>query len=342
MDTLSVREWKALMLQGSDDTSAVPDYTCPMSDVFAPLARLVARDGIAALITVADARGSTPREAGARMILSRDGAISGTIGGGRLELEATERAQAMMKAGQETAERLSLALGPSTGQCCGGHASLIVEVFTAGRTGHLQSLAAAEQGGPFQTEAQFVAGQPIDRRVTSRDRRPAFAQLDASGWLVEGFGRLMHPVALFGAGHVGRAIVLALAPLPFDVTLIDSRAEALPGLPFAHLKERYAPEPAALVAELAPDTSILIMTHDHGLDLDILHAALVRGGFPYVGMIGSATKRARFERRLRDLGHDAEMAGAFACPIGIPGILSKEPAVIAASVAADLLTRLPG
>jgi xanthine dehydrogenase accessory factor len=336
---LSFNAWEALIVQGSDDTGAVPDYTRPMSDIFAPLVRLVTRDGTAALVTVVGARGSTPREAGARMIVANGGAISGTIGGGRLEMEAIERAAAAMAGSRDTAELLSLALGPSTGQCCGGHASLVVEVFTAGRLDQLRELAGAEQGGCFQTEAVFVAGQPILRRLISVDRRSAFARMESQGLIVEGFGRLLRPVALFGAGHVGKALVLALAPLPFIVTLIDSRFDALPNLPFANLRERCAPNPAAVVADLDPHSLIVIMTHDHGIDLDILHAALTRGGFPYVGMIGSATKRVRFERRLRDLGHDATVARAFTCPVGIPDIHSKEPAVIAASVTASLLQR---
>ena len=144
------------------------------------------------------------------------------------------------------------------------------------------------------------------------------------------------PLLLFGAGHVGRALVLALAPLPFAIGWIDSRQDAFP----AHIPANTSPiqtdDPAAEIGRAPPDAFVLVMTHDHPLDLAITAEALARG-FPFVGLIGSKTKRARFEKRFRELGIAAERVQALACPIGVPQIRGKEPAVIAASVAAQLL-----
>jgi xanthine dehydrogenase accessory factor len=144
------------------------------------------------------------------------------------------------------------------------------------------------------------------------------------------------PLLLFGAGHVGRALVLALAPLPFAVRWIDRREDAFPAHVPAAAVPVHADDPAAELGRATADAFVLVMTHLHPLDLAVTAEAL-RRGFPFVGLIGSATKRARFERRFRELGIAEERICALACPIGVPGIRGKEPAVIAASAAAQLL-----
>lgn len=308
-----------------------------MKEVFAPLQRLLGRDGVAALVTVVGAKGSTPREAGARMVVSVDGAISGTIGGGRLEFDAMEHAIAALHRGRDGSERLDLALGPSIGQCCGGAVSVMVETFTAARLEAVAKLAEAEAKGPFQTTAVGVGTAPIDRRIIGAEQLAPSATLDSDGRLGESFGEPLRALLLFGAGHVGRAVVLALAPLPFHIRWIDGRRGAFPELPLSRLEQVATGTPAAELKAAPSDAFVLIMTHDHGLDLDVLHAALSEDRFPYVGLIGSRTKRARFEHRLAELGHAETHIRAFTCPIGVPGITSKEPAHIAVSVAAELL-----
>ncbi len=136
---------------------------------------------------------------------------------------------------------------------------------------------------------------------------------------------------------MGRALVLALAPLPFAVTWCDSRDGAFP----AHIPANVTPvqenEPDALVARAPAGAFVLAMTHSHPLDLAVTAAALARDDLPFVGLIGSATKRARFEKRYRELGISEARIAALACPIGIPGIADKDPAIIAAATAAQLL-----
>lgn len=308
-----------------------------MKEVFAPLHRLLARDGVAALVTVVGAKGSTPREAGARMVVSVDGAISGTIGGGRLELDAMEHAIAALHQGRDGSERLDLALGPSIGQCCGGAVSVMVETFTAARLEAVAKLVEVEAKGPFQTTSTSTDGAPIDRQIIGTERLAPTASIDSDGQFDESFGAPLRELLLFGAGHIGRAVVLALAPLPFHVCWIDSRQSAFPDLPLARLEQVMTGAPATELKAAPSDAFVLIMTHDHGLDLDILHAALSEDRFPYVGLIGSRTKRARFEHRLAELGHPETRIRAFTCPIGVAGITSKEPAHIAISVVAELL-----
>ncbi len=308
-----------------------------MRALFATLVRLTERDGLAALVTVCSTHGSAPREAGARLIVARDGSISGTIGGGRLEHEAIQRAVVLMEAGHDATELMRMALGPSLGQCCGGDVTLVLEVFGRQRLAQLADLSKAEANGPFRTVSVLVDGAPIIRTINEDQTAGTDVFLKDDGTLTESFGNPLRDLLLFGAGHVGKALVLALAPLPFRVHWIDSRPEMFPKLPFANLKCVASEQPVAEAAQAPEGAFVVIMTHDHGLDLNILDAALRLDRLPYIGLIGSATKRARFEHRLKALGHAEQKARSFVCPIGIPGILSKEPAVIAASVAADLL-----
>jgi xanthine dehydrogenase accessory factor len=153
----------------------------------------------------------------------------------------------------------------------------------------------------------------------------------------EPLGPIPTSLLLFGAGHVGRALVLALAPLPFRVRWIDSRDEAFPAYVTANVAPVRADDPAAEIGAAPPGAFVLVMTHDHALDLSITAAALGRPDLPFVGLIGSATKRARFVARLRNFGMPEARIAALACPIGVPGIASKEPAIIAAATAAQLL-----
>jgi xanthine dehydrogenase accessory factor len=149
---------------------------------------------------------------------------------------------------------------------------------------------------------------------------------------------------LFGAGHVGQAIVAALAPLPVSVTWVDERDDVFgdvpAGLAMVHTLSVDAPQ--AEVSLAPPGSFYLVLTHRHDLDLLIIEQILRRGDAGFVGLIGSATKRARFERQLLARGMSQQALTRMQCPIGIPGITGKEPAVIAASVVAQMLVLASG
>ncbi|WP_372421896.1 xanthine dehydrogenase accessory protein XdhC [Salinarimonas chemoclinalis] len=165
--------------------------------------------------------------------------------------------------------------------------------------------------------------------------RASFRETDGS-WL-ESTGPRPTTLLLFGAGHVGRALVLALAPLPFRVRWIDGRTDAFPAHVPANASALHTDEPGREIADAAHGAFVLVMTHSHPLDLALTAAALGRDDLPFVGLIGSATKRARFEKRFREIGLSEARIAALACPIGLPGIRGKEPAIIAAATAAQLL-----
>ncbi len=151
------------------------------------------------------------------------------------------------------------------------------------------------------------------------------------------------PVALFGGGHVGAALAQALAPLPFALAWIDSRDGIFPASVPANVRCEHSDPVQAAVADLAGGASVIIMSFSHAEDLDIVAACLVRqrerGDLAFIGLIGSATKWATFRHRLAQRGFSDTELAQVTCPIGLPGIAGKEPAVIAASVAAQLLQR---
>jgi xanthine dehydrogenase accessory factor len=215
---------------------------------------------------------------------------------------------------------------------------LAVEVFDATRMPEIEVLTAREDDGAFTTEAWIEGGRLVRHVVEDRTLPGGYAAW-SDGKLTEGFGELARPLFLFGAGHVGRALALALAPLPFAVTWVDPRPDAFPAYVPANVMPRRFENAVDAIAEAPEGAFILVMTHSHGLDLAIVHAAFLAGRFPYIGLIGSATKRARFEKRLAEGGISRERIATLVCPIGVDGIKSKVPAVIAAATAAELLIR---
>ena len=280
--------------------------------VWSLIARALEAHGACAMVSVVKAEGSVPREEGARMVVTPQG-FHGTIGGGTLEWKALAEAQRLLgKPG--AVKMLTQSLGPDLGQCCGGRVTLAIENFGTASLAMVRDFAAREEQGSFILTGRL--GPPD---------------------IVERFGEARRRVLLFGAGHVGRAMMLALAPLPYDVTWADPRPEAFPAAMPQNVTP-FAGNPLE-VADAAPQGSFaFIMSHSHPLDLAIAEVALRNSAIAHVGVIGSATKRARFERRLREAGVDEARITSMICPIGVGGIRSKLPAAIAVSVAAQVIT----
>lgn len=295
--------------------------------VWAHIAKALEAHEPCAMVSVFRVEGSAPREAGARLVLTGRG-FHGTIGGGALEWRALAEAQRKMKGGRSLTLSTH-ALGPELGQCCGGRVELLTEVFDGAFFDEARKLATAESLGAFVTESQLHSDH-VARSIT-------IAPVWDSDVMIEHFGEKRRPLYLFGAGHVGRALVLALAPLPFSIRWIDPRPDAFPAAMPANVDPVAAGNPVAELEAAPPGAFLLVMTHSHALDLAIMDQALREERFPYVGLIGSASKRARFLSRLRQGGIAESRFAAFKCPIGLAAITSKEPAIIAASTVAELL-----
>ncbi|MYZ49759.1 xanthine dehydrogenase accessory protein XdhC [Propylenella binzhouense] len=294
----------------------------------------------AVLVHVVRVQGSAPRDAGAQMLVTDD-RLFGTIGGGELEHRALRRARELLPTGAACVERWPL--GPELAQCCGGSVTLAFEPFAPADFAWAKKLAvAANDPVPLVRTIAIGAGSRFVRAWRSACAPVAdFEVAEAAGRLT--IAERMNPARatlfLFGAGHVGSAVVRALAPLGLDITWIDGRTGQAGAVPAeVRLWELAMPELA--VEEAPPGAWYLVMTHSHGLDEAVCEAVLKRGDFAYLGLIGSATKRARFLARLQAAGVPDARLARLTCPIGLPAIAGKDPAVIAAAVAADLLIRL--
>jgi xanthine dehydrogenase accessory factor len=311
-----------------------------MMRVWARLRESLDRHGRAAMVTVVSTKGSAPREAGARLVVNPDGTFVGTIGGGTLEWRAIALGQAALAGtASKRADLRRFALGPELGQCCGGQVEIVVELIGGEERAIVEDLAAREAAGVFVTRGCVSADRGVAREVVGGMSVPPGSAVWRDGVLIEGFGDGARPLLLFGAGHVGRALILALAQLPFAVTWVDPRLDAFPAYLPKNATAVRLDDPESAVRDAPSGSFVLVMTHSHPLDLALVGAALADDRFPYVGLIGSRSKRARFEHMLRDAGTPPERIAQLVCPIGVDGIKSKAPAVIAAATVAQLLMR---
>lgn len=296
----------------------------------------------AMLVHVARVRGSAPREEGAAMLVGEDG-LAGTIGGGELEHRAVAGARRMLAANPLPLIE-EVALGPELGQCCGGSVTLMFEPFAPADLAWVRKLADAGRGPqPVVRTLRIGEGGAMRRdwQITDRPpgRRVEFEPDGAGLLLKERIDDTWPELFLFGAGHVGRAVIRAVAPLDFAITWIDGRADAFPPDVASGVRTWSLAMPELAVEEAGPDAWFLVMTHSHPLDEAICEAVLKRDDFAYLGLIGSQTKAARFRKSLEKSGVSRTRLDRLTCPIGLPGLDGKDPAVIAASVAADLLMR---
>jgi xanthine dehydrogenase accessory factor len=341
-----------------------------MSSWLQKIPATVASYGAAVRVLVVRSEGSVPREAGAGMIVT-SGTIDGTIGGGALELDAINTARSILRKAEHEPfaawwrDSRDYPLGPSLGQCCGGYVKVLFELFTRAETAELFgwgvlpdaaaiAVRSVETGTPIRIISHRKDGYddlPLqvirltrDMLSGARPLSPAYLHAAKHGtvWFIEPLRCSKTPLFLYGAGHVGRAVVNALSGLPFEITWADTGRDRFP--PGISKGDGLTPvvtgDPPA-VARIAPGGAFhLVMTYSHPLDLAICHEVLRNGTFAYLGLIGSATKRARFIKRLRELGHGESALGRLTCPVGVPGITGKEPAIIAISVAAQLLQKV--
>ncbi len=305
-----------------------------MSFNFDALRAAVARHGRVGRIVIADHAGSAPRETGTAMLVWETGQ-GGTIGGGALEFEAVTRMRGRLAEGGTQIDRLPL--GPALGQCCGGSVVLVSEVFDGQVLETIDPAAGLYVRRCGGTEAEPL---PMKRARSLMRNGSASAPLTfEAGWLAEPLARAQTPLWIYGAGHVGRALVDVLVPLPeLAITWVDTGPERFPHAPPEGVTCLPAANPADAV-HLAPhDAHHLVLTYSHALDLELCHR-LLGHGFASTGLIGSQTKWARFRSRLAALGHAPDAIARITCPIGDPG-LGKHPQAIALGVGAALLTSL--
>jgi len=313
------------------------------------------------LVTLATAKGSTPRNVGSHLLVTEKGII-GSIGGGTLEYRAVNRARQLLKEEQPQPEILDLPLGPELAQCCGGRVTVLLSPLSQKDTEWLQALTGPEVSHTDQAllttwqnntlsrtiirnlqsmEIQDHSLSDLFRRFQQSDK-PEFEEIEKNGLhfsLIEPIFPFDFHITLFGAGHLGQAIVNILKTLPCHIDWIDERAELFP----ADLPDRVTVKndlrPTLYCEDIPEGSFVLVMTHDHQLDFDICEKLIKNNIFSFIGLIGSETKSRRFRKRFKLKGIDENKVNGLVCPIGEQEIGGKLPAEIAISVAADILKR---
>ncbi len=274
-------------------------------------------------VVITRVKGSAPREVGAAMLVW-DAGQSGTIGGGALEFGLAQDARLL------AADKWSShALGPDLGQCCGGAVDVLSEVYDLQRA----------QAQPHDVVMRGPAPMPmsikrIKRKMRSEGLLPKAHM--SEGWFVEPVYKPAQDLWIWGAGHVGRALIDILRHLPgFNITWVDTGPERFPTEVDERINVVPASDPNALVRYAPKNAHHLILTYSHVLDLELCNH-LLHQGFTSCGLIGSKTKWARFKKRLAQLGHDPQTVSAITCPIGDPA-MGKHPHLIALSVSHSMV-----
>ncbi len=322
-----------------------------MLDWLKQLTSLLAQENSISLVTVIRVGGSVPREVGARMLVGRH-LEAGTIGGGNLEYQSIAIARDILLSGQTATVSRTFALGPALGQCCGGQVELLFEpVFRdqswlaslQGESGRSGWWCRPLESAGGRLPGIYCADQCGSNPLRKRDPAIAGAQLleiDNTRWFCEPLYADNPEVWLFGAGHVGQAVVAQLALLRCDVVWIDQRAgllqAPLAAAPRFSLTMRECLVPAEEVADAPAQVHYVVMTHSHAIDYDVCRAVLERRDFRYLGLIGSVTKGNQFSRRLRHRGVPDSVIKRMHCPLGFGSIRSRRPESIALSLAAQL------
>jgi xanthine dehydrogenase accessory factor len=325
-----------------------------MNEWISELSDICAADEPAVLVTVAGIRGSAPREIGAKMIVTEKETI-GTIGGGQLEYQCTRVAVGLLN--EEQLSLRSFPLGASMGQCCGGVVEILFEPMGDGIPAWLRDLGALHgQREPAMIVTRISRSAPLKFVVTADrvfgiDEGDTISRLVADARSVlagnrqpyrqvqEFYEPIVVPdlnIAVFGAGHVGTAVVDALSSLDCNLRWVDSRRNIFRRIP-ANVRAIESTDPPLEVAAMPPGSFYLVMTHSHALDFDICDRILRRNDARYCGLIGSLSKRRRFEKRYRQQGMSQERIDTLICPIGVDGISGKKPAEIAVATAAEIL-----
>ncbi|WP_158607261.1 xanthine dehydrogenase accessory protein XdhC [Neopusillimonas maritima] len=292
------------------------------------------------LVTVLRSAGSAPRGGGAKIWINET-QTWGTIGGGHLEYQAIALAREILASTVAPQRKIQrYALGPSLGQCCGGVVWLAFERLDAGDLAWCNEVEAAlEQRRSVIRRVPFNDADPVQIHLS--EQAAAGFNVDEARWdddqgvLEDRIMAASLTVVVCGAGHVGRAIINVLGTLPVNVVWLDPRDDLWPEQVPANVQCLQGD--AEDVRDLPNDACWLVLTHNHALDLEIVQEIMARKSFRFLGLIGSATKKARFVSRLRRQFPEA-MVARMQCPIGLVKTSSKLPEVIAVSAVAQLLS----
>ncbi len=294
---------------------------------------IASRQSRCILIFIANDEGSTPREKGVWALVGEDD-CHGTLGGGEVERMAIADARDLL-ANRKTWQRFTeqFKLGPDLGQCCGGVMTMLFEPVDASSIDWLREAKEQIGGGYILIPSSEPAALP--RVVTG----PVPDNLYGSvGLHIQALDDDRPLIVLYGGGHVGRAIAAMAAQLPVRLDVVDERLEALTEIPRAgNVKTIHRESPPSHAKTLDNADAVLIMTHNHGLDYRLCQMLLGKPEISYLGLIGSATKAARFRSGLSKEGFKPDVVDHLTCPIGAAGPSGKEPGIIAIAALNEII-----
>ena len=306
-----------------------------MPNWLAQLHKLLEESALVTLVTVINTLGSAPREVGARMLVTADRQW-GTVGGGNLEFSAVAMARDRQLANSVQPLRQKFALGPALGQCCGGSVELLFESIT--RQTRLPQATTDEYWARRIDSAADICDHATSQLFTVAPDCPlAVVEEGEEIWLLETLSVRQPTAVVFGAGHVGLALVKQLTLLPCSIIWVDERNDLLVAPVGGEQVTTIQTEcPEQEVEDLPDDAWFFVMTHSHMTDFDICLALLKKQRFSFLGLIGSDTKRNTFRKRFLQRGIATALIDRLCCPIGLNEISSSRPEAIALGVAASL------
>lgn len=342
-----------------------------MNDCLSYISTLGKQKITCVLVVLIQVKGSTPREVGAKMVVTENDCF-GSIGGGSLEYETINHAQELLCNGAAQGSKHQMRtyiLGADVGQCCGGVCTVYLETLPPVEYSWLDCLLGNRNNEPcvlvtpldtdasasnklvFKNDSKVqlttdlaLIEHPIRVLLNSSHKPRNNLQLvyrnsedSTPSYMLELYDPNNFRLIIFGAGHVGKAVIHVMSELPCHITWVDPRSEMFPSK-LAHNVEKIISEQyEQIIAKAHANTFFLVMTHSHPLDLKLCELILKREDFAYLGLIGSKIKRIRFEKRLLEQDCQPEILKRLVCPIGISSVFGKQPRVIAVAVTAQIL-----
>ena len=296
------------------------------------LKEVIDRNGPVARVLILEIKGSTPRGSGTEMYVWANG-THGTIGGGTLEFEAIKSAKETLKSRKPKLK--SYPLGPDLGQCCGGLVKLFTEYYDEKAVTNLKDQSLNVRSISGATAAPKTVKKLVEKY---KCEHISFDHKLLDEWLIEKVITAKSPIWIWGAGHVGSAILSLLAPMPnLEIFWLDTDNNRFPEKEFTNVYKIIYDSPKQFIKRAQPNAEHLILTYSHKIDLEICDNVL-HHDFKWAGLIGSKTKFNRFKKKLLSFGHTEKKIDQIQCPIGNKNY-GKHPQQIALGVAVNWIER---
>ena len=293
------------------------------------LIKIIQKNNFVCRAMIVRSDGSTPREEGASMIILKN-EIKGTIGGGNLEFEVINSARKKIKTTSTfLREKKNFPLGPNLGQCCGGYVEVLLEYYNKECIPLLKSLA--------KSNKKFIL-HPLEKHKFPLGTN----EKSHKSFFFSNHFKRYQPVFIYGAGHVGRALINVTNDLQIDRYWVDISKDRFPKNLPKNLNKLIANDLKIIAHNALPNSIHIVMTFSHHMDEEIVEIILQKNNFFKLGLIGSKTKKIRIFNRLKKRGLSDILLDKVTCPVGIPEVFGKKPPQVALSIASQLSNWIEG